>query len=214
MKYSLAQRKETDCKGDNSTTEESSEDDLSKRSVKSKSPYKPAEPENMSSSRVERPAIVSARSPSSSSPQPSDHTTSRSPRQQSRLTRGESDDETPNVIQRPDLSGVAKPKHRLGKIGGKNQIGNATSELAHVHNRESTPHAGSDTEVTVGKSDSTDNQGSRISKQSAVAGARHSRPQPPSPPQITEEQADKNRKRLQQDLESRSKMGNKKKRKF
>ncbi|KAL8824210.1 MAG: hypothetical protein Q9191_005218 [Dirinaria sp. TL-2023a] len=217
-KKSLAEKKGVDRIGDPSTTEESDEDNLVETSGKSKSSYKPAEPVDASSSRIERLANISARSRSSSSPQSSDYATGLSSRQKPTLKRGESEDNSPNGFQRQGLSGLAKPKHRLGKIGGRNKIVNAKSETAKVQNRESTPNTGSDTGSTVGKLESAEISGARNSKQGDVASPLYTKPQPGhqprSPRQITEEQADRNRKRLQEELESRGKIGNKKKRKF
>lgn len=218
INHSLAEKTGAERTGDPSTTEESDEDNSVKTSVKLRSSYKPADPVDRFSGHLMRSTNVSARSCGSSSPKSSDHATRLSQRQKNTLKKGESEDESPSEIQHQDLSGLAKPKHRLGKIGGRNKTGNAKSETAKVYNRGSTPYAGSDTETTVGKIDSTEIEGARDSKQGVVASPPYPRAQPRaqprSPRQITEEQADKNRKRLQEELESKGKTGNKKKRKF
>lgn len=211
MKDPLGGKEETNRKVYESTTEGSDDDDLHEGSMKSKARSKPSETENLPVGRFERSPNKLAKSRSSFVPQQSDDCINQTSMPERHMGEGRSGGESSDQSRHQEMSRVAKPRvHRLGKIGGKKEMSNAV-----MHNRETSPYARSDTESTVGKVDPIENQGARTSNQGAVVSEPSLRPQPTSSPRkVTEEQANNNRKRLQQDLEIRSKAEKRKKRKF
>ena len=107
---------------------------------------------------------------------------------------------------------MAKPKQRLGKIGGRTKADNSATKDPES-NKEPTSLASlpDHTLKEVDFGQDTGNQKLKQVNENGFSATQHSQI---SPRKISEEQANENRKRLQRELESAAKTANKRKRKF
>lgn len=106
----------------------------------------------------------------------------------------------------------AKPKHRLGVIGGK-----AKADSAHLEDTKvKEEHIANIPPIRDAqeKHGTEAISGDRDVKEAHVNTSDVLRPRQASPRKVSEEQANENRKRLQRELESTSKIANKRKRRF
>ena len=107
---------------------------------------------------------------------------------------------------------MAKPKQRLGKIGGRTKADTSATKDPES-NKEPTSLA-SLPDHTLKEVDSGQDSGNLKLKQANENGFSATQQSQKSPRKISEEQANENRKRLQRELESTAKTTNKRKRKF
>lgn len=136
------------------------------------------------------------------------------PEQHNNLGRGESYEKASNLIvsERKEPLPPAKPKHKLGKIGGKAKESSASPESFKGH-KDHSNHA-PPIDRTSKRPDLEPNDGPQSPKQVTDLGKPAIQHNQALPGKISEEQANENRKRLQHDLEKMSKAATKKKRKF
>lgn len=116
-----------------------------------------------------------------------------------------------HTTQSPSAS-PPKPKHKLGKVGGKAKEINATPDSrkgSENHSNYALP-----INRTSKRPDLISNDDSQSSKQVTELGKPAVQHDQGSPGKVSDEQANENRKRLQHDLERMSKAVTKKKRKF
>lgn len=109
-------------------------------------------------------------------------------------------------------SSLAKPKRKLGKIGGKSKPEESKVEgrgSSQLHDEETSVRKPA-TETSAAGAINSNGKSSRT----AQALPTTAQPDQPSSKEVSEEQANENRKRLQRELENSSKAGNRKKRKF
>ena len=107
---------------------------------------------------------------------------------------------------------MAKPKQRLGKIGGRTKADiSATKDPESDKEHTSPASLPGHTLKEVDSGQDSDNQKLGQANESGVSATQHSQI---SPRKISEEQANENRKRLQRELESAAKTANKRKRRF
>jgi len=119
---------------------------------------------------------------------------------------------SPVVSERKESLPPAKPKHKLGKIGGKAKENSETpdSRKSHEDHSSHTPQMDHTPKRPDLKSNDDPHSPQRVTEVGKRAVQLHQGP----PGKVSEEQANENRKRLQHDLERMSKAATKKKRKF
>ncbi len=116
---------------------------------------------------------------------------------------------SPLVDERKELLAPAKPKHKLGKIGGKAKENSETPDSHKSHTDLS--NYTSPVDHISERPDLISNAASKHITEPGKPAVQHNQG---SPGKVSEEQANENRKRLQHDLERMSKAATKKKRKF
>lgn len=119
---------------------------------------------------------------------------------------------SPVVNERKELLPLAKPKHKLGKIGGKAKEINPSPDSRRGHEDHSN-HA-PPIDRTSKRPDLMSNGDSQSSEQVTEHGKPAVQHDQGYHGKVSDEQANENRKRLQLDLERMSKVAPKKKRKF
>lgn len=135
------------------------------------------------------------------------------PEQHSHLGFGTSNEKAISlgVSGRKEPLNPAKPKHKLGKVGGKPKEKSAGTDSRSSHEEQGNI---STTAHSIQNPDRIPDNNSQSPNQAAEAIKPAVQDQQKSPGRLSEEQANENRKRLQQDLERMSKATVKKKRRF
>ena len=146
---------------------------------------------------------------------PGDAVTS-SPNQKIHSERGsfEADESSPVASEPKNPLPLPKPKHKLGKIGGRAKADSSVPDPAGRQSKEDPADRASPIENDAKELGLSRDNGAQHSKQAAAVSKPAVQPDLNSPRKVSEEQANENRKRLQRELENTSKTAKKKKRRF